>query len=276
MEMKKAANILKEADAILVGIGSGMSSSAGYNHYHNNHFFQQHFHTYQKRYGFDNLFNGFYYVYNTYEEQWGYYTKYIDQMYQEPAGKCYHDLKHILNDKPYFILTTNVDIQLPKVFSEDIYWHYQGDFRYLQCRQPCCDELFESKPYVDEMKSSMHDLKVSSSTLPRCPYCHRVMVPWVQDDTFMYPKSWYIQQEKYQRFIKTYRDKKLVLLELGVGDMTPSIIKFPFWKLLQDHSNIHMIQVNNGKSDIPEFLNKQNLFFQMDITNFTTTLKELL
>lgn len=276
MKMNIAKQLIHDADAILVGIGSGMSSSAGFNHYHNNPFFQQHFHAYQKQYGFDNLFNGFYYVYNTYEEQWGYYTKYIDQIYQEPAGKCYHDLKHILKDKPYFILTTNVDIQLPKVFSEDVYWHYQGDFRYLQCSQPCCDELFDSKPYIDEMKSHMHDLKVSSTSLPRCPYCHRIMVPWVQDDTFMYPKSWYAQQKVFEDFIKTYQDKKLVLLELGVGDMTPSIIKFPFWKLLQDHANIHMIQVNNGKSDIPEFLHKQNTFYQMDITDFTMTLKELL
>lgn len=274
--MKKAVDILKDADAVLVGIGSGMSSSAGYNHYHNNPFFQKHFHTYQKRYGFDSLFGGFYYVYNNYEEQWGYYTKYIDQMYQAPAGQCYHNLKHILKDKPYFILTTNVDIQLPKVFPDEVCWHYQGDFRYFQCNQPCCDELFDSIPYMEEMKKTMHDLKVSSLHLPRCPYCHRVMVPWVQDDTFMYPKSWYAKQKTFEEFIKTYKNKKLVLLELGVGDMTPSIIKFPFWKLLQDNANIHMIQVNTGKSDLPEFLHKQNNFYQMDITDFTTKLKELL
>lgn len=197
-------------------------------------------------------------------------------MYQAPAGQCYKDLYHILKNKPYFILTTNVDIQLPKVFSKDAFWHYQGDFRYLQCSQPCCDELFDSKPYIEYMKSSMHNLSVSSTSLPRCPYCHRIMVPWVQDDTFMYPKSWYEKQAKFEQFVKTYQDKKLVLLELGVGDMTPSIIKFPFWKLLQEHPNIQMIQVNHKKSDIPAFLHKQNHFYQMDITDFTTQLKELL
>ncbi|MDD3220399.1 MAG: hypothetical protein PHC41_05490 [Lachnospiraceae bacterium] len=50
---------IEDADAILCGIGSGMSSSAGYNHYHKNSFFEENFSEFEEQYGYDNLFQGF-------------------------------------------------------------------------------------------------------------------------------------------------------------------------------------------------------------------------
>ena len=41
--IRRAAELLKQADAILVGGGSGLSSAAGYNHYHNDSMYREHF-----------------------------------------------------------------------------------------------------------------------------------------------------------------------------------------------------------------------------------------
>lgn len=49
-------------------------------------------------------------------------------------------------------------------------------------------------------------------------------------------------------------DKKLVLLELGVGFNTPTIIRFPFERLVREHDNISLIRLNLDQAVIPESL----------------------
>lgn len=65
-------DLICQADAVLVGAGSGMSSAAGYNHYHRNEVFETYFHDFEEVYGIRNLFQGFYYVYSKPEQQWGF------------------------------------------------------------------------------------------------------------------------------------------------------------------------------------------------------------
>lgn len=77
--------------------------------------------------GIQNLFQGFYYVYSSPEQQWGFYSRYIQFMYDMPVGKPYTDLKAMLKGKGYFI---------------ERLFQFQGDFRYFQCCQPCHDRLY--------------------------------------------------------------------------------------------------------------------------------------
>ena len=165
------AELIRHADAVLVGAGSGLSSAAGYNHYHRNAVFEANFHDFEEAYGIQSLFQGFYYIYSKPEQQWGFYSRYIKFMEDAPAGQPYIDLMEILKDKEYFILTTNCDIQIPKVFPEDRICQFQGDFRYFQCSQPCHDKLYESHRLVGDMLDSMDGLEVPSERIPRCPVC---------------------------------------------------------------------------------------------------------
>ena len=74
-------------------------------------------------------------------------------------------------------------------------------------------------------------MPVPSELIPRCPVCGWKMVPWVQDSTFLQGEAWKIAYRRYENFVRKNQDKKLLLLELGVGDMTPSVIKLPFWNM---------------------------------------------
>lgn len=129
--VKKAAEIIKEADAIIIGGGSGLSSAAGYNHYHNNYIFRKYFQAFDDQYGIDNLMKGFYYVYSKQEQQWGFFAKYIDFMRKVEVGQSYLDLWEVVKDLNYHILTTNIDAQFSRVFPEDKICYFQGDFRYF-------------------------------------------------------------------------------------------------------------------------------------------------
>lgn len=226
--IKTAAELLRQADAVLVGAGSGLSSAAGYNHYHHNAVFEENFHDFEEAYGIQNLFQGFYHVYSKPERQWGFYSRYIKFMEEAPVGQPYIDLLEILREKEYFILTTNCDIQIPKIFPEERICQFQGDFRYFQCSQPCHDKLYENHGLVEDMLGGMNGLEVPSERIPRCPVCGWKMVPWVQDNTFLQGEAWKTAYLGYENFVRKNQDKKLLLLELGVGDMTPSVIKLPF------------------------------------------------
>ncbi|MDD3220319.1 MAG: NAD-dependent protein deacetylase, SIR2 family [Lachnospiraceae bacterium] len=273
-KMKQAMEKICVADAIIIGGGSGLSSACGYNHYHNNEMFQTHFQEFDDKYGIKNLMKGIYYVYSKPEQQWGFYARYFDFMYQAPIGQAYLDLKEIIKDKDYFILTTNIDMQFSKVFPEDKICYFQGDMRYFQCSQPCHDKIYPNRKKVERMLSSMEDLEVAEDEIPRCPICGWKMIPWVQDDTFLRGAEWKASYQRYVEFLKKYQNKKVVLLELGVGDMTPSIIQLPFWEMTYNQPETFLINMNLEETTPPLHLMGKNLNFQMDILEFSKCLRK--
>ena len=198
-EAIRLRSLIDDADAIIVGIGSGMSSAAGFNHYNRAGMTRAGMEDWQQAFGFKSLFDGFYYLYPSLEQQWAYYARYIDFMLREPASQPYLDLRSLIGHKDYFILSTNVDTQVEKTFPAERICNYQGSFAHLQCKQPCCDELFDASPYVERMLAGMAGFEVLSEDVPRCPHCGWQLVPWVRERS----------------------DRRVLLLELGVGEMTP-------------------------------------------------------
>ncbi len=235
---------ISEAEAIVVGAGSGLSTACGYSHYNTVPFFTDNMQPFIEKYGFKSLFQGLTYLYSSPEEEWAYLAHYVKLMYDTPAGKPYKDLRKLISDKPYFILTTNVDMQLDKVFPSENICHFQGDMRYRQCQQPCNDEIYAN----DDIAKMTDDLSdptlLPSDTVPRCSDCGRVMSLWVRDDHFSEGTHWQQQIDHYRHFLEEHRDKQILFLELGVGDMTPNIIKLPFWKMTEELPQARYIVIN--------------------------------
>lgn len=272
-QIQTVVGLIHQADAVLVGAGSGLSSAAGYNHYHNDRNFQTHFGDFEDAYGIQNLFQGFYYLYSKPEQQWGFYARYIDFMEKAPAGQPYLALRDVLAGKDHFILTTNCDAQLPKVFPEERLFQFQGDFRYFQCSQPCHDKLYDNRDMIASMLNGMDRLEVPADLIPRCPLCGWKMVPWVQDNTFLQGSEWQAGYQRYEAFVQKYRNKKLLLLELGVGDMTPSVIKLPFWDMTAKFPDAFLVTVNQAKSSAPEHLHGRCLTIRDELSHFMQGLR---
>lgn len=273
-QIKEIAEKIRNADAIIVGGGSGVSSAAGYNHYHKTPLFNKYFSKFEETYGFTSLFDGYYYLYSTNEEKWGYYSQYIKFLYEADVGAPYLDLYDILKDKEYFILTTNVDMQFSKIFPEKKIYLFQGDARYFQCSQPCHDKLYDNKSIIYEMNSNLEGTKVTSDLVPRCPKCGRVMSLWMRDYEFLEGQFWKESRNRYEEFLNKHKDSNIVFLELGVGDMTPSIIKLPFWKMTFEIPSAFMITVDRAKLESPEHIKDKCIACNLDIAEFTKRLKK--
>ena len=68
---------INEADAIVVGAGSGLSSACGYSHYNTVPFFTDNMQPFIEKYGFRSLFQGLTYLYSSPEEEWAYMAHYV-------------------------------------------------------------------------------------------------------------------------------------------------------------------------------------------------------
>ena len=248
---RKLCGLIADADAVVAGIGSGMSSAAGFNHYNREGMARAGMDDWQRAFGFKSLFDGFYHLYPSLEQQWAYYARYIDFMLREPAAQPYSDLYALLTQKEYFVLSTNVDAQVEKTFPLEQVCNYQGSFAYLQCKQPCCDELFDAAPYVERMLSGMRGFEVRSEDVPRCPHCGWQLAPWVRDDTFLEGAAWRESAERYERFVREHRNSRLLFLELGVGEMTPGIITLPFWNMTARLPHARLLSVNIAGESAP-------------------------
>jgi hypothetical protein len=68
------------------------------------------------------------------------------------------------------------------------------------------------------------------------------------DHTFVENSGWQDAAQKYSAFVNQYQNKKLLLLELGVGFNTPTIIRYPFEYFNQQFAHTHLIRLN--KEDV--------------------------
>ena len=240
------AEKIRQADAVLIGGGSGLSSAAGYNHYH-----------------------------------WLPYMEECLQDFKEwyaPTGQPYYDLRDIVAEKEVFVLTTNIDMQFERIFKKERICDYQGNSGYVQCSQPCHDQIYSNVEMIRRMNENIRELRVTSELLPRCNECGRIMVPWVRDDTFLEGKDWREGVRRYENFLKKYlmngTDKNVVLLELGVGEMTPSIIKLPFWKMTYKNEKVFYACLNQKKSSVPEHIKDKGIYIAGDLAETLRDLKE--
>ena len=101
-QLKKA---LHEADAVIIGAGAGLSTSAGFTYAGER--FRTYFSDFASKYGFTDMYSGGFYPYSTMEEYWAYWSRYIYiNRYQNAPKPVYDTLLRLVQDKDHFVITT--------------------------------------------------------------------------------------------------------------------------------------------------------------------------
>ena len=88
-----------------------------------------------------------------------------------------------------------------------------------------------------------------------------------KDGYFAQDSAWYEAERNFSEFVTNAMDSKLVLLELGVGFNTPTIIRFPFEKMTREHDNITLIRLNLNQAVIPESLGSRVIGINADMVD---------
>lgn len=257
---------LSRADVIVIGAGAGLSTSAGFTY--SGERFQKNFQDFIEVYGFQDMYFAGFYPYKTLEEHWAYWSRYIYiNRYQDAPKPVYANLLSLVQDKDYFVLTTNVDHCFQKAgFDKYRLFYTQGDYGLWQCSRPCHKKTYDNEAAVREMVEAQKNMRIPSELIPRCPVCGEPMSMNLRaDNTFVEDAGWHSAAQRYQDFIRRHQGLRILFLELGVGGNTPGIIKYPFWQMTYQNPNAVYACINLGDAYAPKEIADRSICVHRDI-----------
>lgn len=264
--IKELQTALHEADAVVIGAGAGLSTAAGFTY--SGRRFEDNFRDFIEKYGFQDMYSGGFYPFESLEEHWAYWSRYIwINRYTDPPKPVYRRLLDLVKDRDYFVLTTNVDHCFQKAgFDKNRLFYTQGDYGLFQCSQPCCQKTYDNEDAVRQMLELQKDRKIPEELIPRCPVCGSPMSMNLRsDDTFVEDEGWHRAADRYTGFLRSHKGQKLLFLELGVGFNTPVIIKYPFWQMTAQNSKAVYACLNYGDAAAPQEIREQSICIDGDI-----------
>jgi NAD-dependent SIR2 family protein deacetylase len=255
-----------EADAILIGAGAGLSASAGLTYAGKR--FENYFSDFIEKYGMEDMYSAGFYPFETQEEKWAYWSKHIFyNRYEVGVTEVYNNLLKLVNEKNYFVLTTNVDHQFwLSGFQNERIFATQGDYGMFQCAKGCHKKLYDNEVEIKEMIANQKDFKIPKYLVPKCPVCGGQMEVNLRiDGYFVEDDHWHKASARYSAFLEENQNKKLLFLELGVGMNTPGIIKYPFWQMTNHLKNSFYICINKGQAWAPDQIKDRSICIDGDI-----------
>ena len=282
-EIQTLQQVLEQTETVIIGAGAGLSTSAGFTY--NEERFDRYFKDFAEKYHFRDMYAGGFYPYNTLNEHWAYWSRYIYvNRYMNPPKPLYHKLYNLIKNKDYFVITTNVDHCFQKAgFDKKRLYYTQGDYGLFQCSEPCHEETYDNAEMILEMvKAQGYKIETDSSLylpdgvtpkmfvpdelVPLCPKCGKPMSMNLRaDDTFVQDQGWYKAARQYKSFLSQHQNTKVLFLELGVGYNTPFIIKYPFWKMTAEWYDATYVCLNKGQAFAPEEIHQKAICINDDI-----------
>ena len=277
---------LENADAVIIGAGSGLSTAAGYTY--SGERFEKYFADFKKKYGFRDMYSGGFFPYKTMEEFWGYWCRYIwINRYAPIPSELYGRLSALVKDKDYFVLTTNVDHCFQRSgFDRKRLFYTQGDYGLFQSSSPSDvtkNRTYDNYEIIRRMilsegyqigdngelivpEGTEIRMTVPSDLLPVCPDDGKLMTTNLRcDDSFVEDEGWHLAAGRYQDFLRRHERLRVLYLELGVGMNTPVIIKYPFWKYTKENPKALYACINKGEAYCPEEIAKRSVCIDGDI-----------
>lgn len=257
---------IETADSIVIGAGAGLSTAAGFTY--SGERFEKYFSDFIQKYGFSDMYSGGFFPFETPEEHWAYWSRYIYiNRYMDVDNGTYKTLFSLVKDKDYFVLTTNVDHQFQKAgFDKHRLFYTQGDYGLFQCLEPCCQKTFDNEEFIRRMYNEQKNMRVPFELIPKCPECGKPMTMNLRaDDKFVQDEGWYKARERYADFLRRHEGMHMLFLELGVGFNTPVIIKYPFWQMTAKNPNAVYACINFNEAFCPEELEKKSICIGGDI-----------
>lgn len=274
--IEQLKQIISEAETVVIGAGSGLSTSAGFTY--SGERFEKYFSDFAVKYGFQDMYSGGFAPFASLEERWSYWSRNIMiNRYMDPPKPVYNNLLSLVRNKDYFVLTTNVDHCFQKAgFDKERLFYTQGDYGLFQCSEPCHQKTYDNEKQIRAMWEFRNEMKIPSELVPHCPVCGKPMSMNLRaDDTFVTDEGWDQAANRYQTFLQsrniTSRSSqqegtgKVLFLELGVGRNTPGIIKYPFWQMTAKNQNAQYVCINFGEAFAPYEIGKRSLCINDDI-----------
>ena len=283
----KLRKALDEADAVIIGAGAGLSTSAGF--IYTGERFDKYFSDFASKYHFSDMYSGGFYVLECPpEEMWAYWSRYIwINRYMPIPNDTYDRLYDLVKDKDYFVITTNVDHCFQRSgFDKKRLFYTQGDYGLLQSSNPhgaSAHKTYENEEIMRKMLLAQGfeigenneliipegreiSMRIPTELIPYCPDDGEPMTMNLRsDDKFVEDEGWHQAAERYSEFLRRHENLKVLFLEAAVGMNTPSIIKFQFWKIVNQWPDATYACLNYGEAYAPDEIINRSICINGDI-----------
>ena len=291
-QIERLRNAFASFDAILIGAGAGLSTSAGLTY--SGERFQRYFADFADKYGISDMYSGGFYPFPDDETRWAWWARHIYfNRYITAPKPVYPLLLSLVKDKDYFVLTTNVDHQFQLAgFDKTRLFYTQGDYGLFQSVDPGNRKTYDNQSWVMramEAQGFVRNnegvfelpavgkllMRLPSDLIPACPDDGSPVTTNLRaDDTFVEDEGWHQAAQRYEEYLDAHEGQQILYLELGVGSNTPVIIKFPFWKMTMANTNALYACLNYGETYCPKQIEEQAICLDGDIGNTLQKLKK--
>ena len=276
-------NEIQNADAVVIGAGAGLSTSAGFTY--SGERFEKYFFDFIKEYGIRDIYSGGFYPFPDDEIHWAWWARHIYfNRYVKAPKPVYDELFSLLKDKDYFVITTNVDHQFQKAgFDKKRLFYTQGDYGLFQSVNPQIQKTYDNEEWVMkamEAQGFVKDengvfsipasreilMRIPTELIPKCPDDGSDMTTNLRtDSSFVEDEGWYTAAEKYSEFLENHKNMHVLFLELGVGANTPVIIKYPLWYMVMENKKASYACINYQEAFCPIKLEDRSICLDGDI-----------
>ncbi len=197
-------------------------------------------------------------------------SQYLSECYNEAIMKAYQTLENLILQKNYFIVSTCKDNYITHTnLKKDKMVFPCGNYQYLQCAKKCEDELFDASGYVEEIIAKLDRANVNIDL----PVCRKCGAPMVFNNVYAenYNENGYIAQwEAYSKWLQGTLNRKLCILELGVGVSYPTVIRWPFEKIAFFNQKSNFYRVHSKLYQLSEELKNKGISIAENPITFLT------
>lgn len=176
----------------------------------------------------------------------------------------------MLEGKNYFVVSTCTNSVLKySDLREDRLVLPCGDITKLECSGGCNDNILDASEQYEKIykklkncfENNEFDKTYILSFIPYCDKCDAIL----EANTFTglsYQESGYLDRwELYQKWLTGTMNKKLLVMEISVGFETPTVIRWPFEKIVMINNKSNMIRINEKFAMVtPEIADKTYTF----------------
>ncbi len=274
---------IRTADAIVIGAGAGLSTSAGLTY--SGERFDRYFYDFAKRFGIRDIYTGGFYPFPDDVTRWAWWARHIYfNRYIDPPKPVYLGLLELVRDKNYFVVTTNVDHMFQKTgFAKDRLFYTQGDYGLFQSVNPAIQKTYDNEAWVMKAMEAQGFVKnpegvfqvpedralkmcIPDELIPKCPDDGSdVTMNLRADDSFVEDEGWHRASAAYSEFLRRHETLHVLYLELGIGANTPVIIKYPFWQRTMDNEKAVYACLNYGEAFCPGEIADRSICLDGDI-----------
>lgn len=193
------------------------------------------------------------------------YQMQLREQMQSKVYKALDNLAKVIADKNYFVLTTSMNDTIRNIsWKKDRLVIPCGGSSWKQCIN-CCDEglMQLDTSETEQLKNLLNVEKLDEKWRPEgfslgiCPKCG---APLVLNNIYAdnYDEKGYLEQwSVYTKWLQGTLNKKILILELGVGMQFPSIIRWPFEKVAFYNAKADFYRINKNLYQLSEELGEK-------------------